>query len=45
MKSKIKKKEFNQREDVKTMGEWPSEDCVKVLDETIVIKLGTEGDE
>lgn len=39
------KKEFTQREDVKTMGEWPSEDCVKVLDETIVIKLGTEGDE
>ena len=38
------KKRICQREDVKAMGKWPSKDCISVIDDTIVIKLGTEGE-
>ena len=38
------KKELAQREDVKSMSKWPASDCVAVIGETIVIKLGTEGE-
>jgi hypothetical protein len=38
------KKKFIEREDVKSMEKWPLADCVKVIDETIIIKLGTEGE-
>ncbi len=38
------KKKITQREDVKSMGKWPSEDCVAIIDDTVVIKLGTEGE-
>lgn len=35
---------FAQREDVMAMGLWPSGDSVAVIDDTIVIKLGAEGE-
>ncbi len=35
------KTKLTQREEVKAMGQWPSKDCVAVIDDTIVIKLGT----
>ena len=38
------KKNFAQRDDVKSMGKWPSKNCVTVIDDTIIIKLGTEGE-
>lgn len=38
------KKSLCQREDVKAMQKWPSENCVAVIDDTVVIKLGTEGE-
>lgn len=38
------KKSIVETEDVKSMGVWPSEDCVAVKDNTIIIKLGTEGE-
>ena len=38
------KKTLLQREDIKAMKNWPHKDCVTVLDDTIVIKLGTEGE-
>ena len=38
------KKQLLQRDEVKSMGEWPAKDCVAVIDNIIVIKLGTEGD-
>ena len=38
------KKEFLQREDVKFMGKWPEKDSVTVIDDTVIIKLGTEGE-
>ncbi len=38
------KKMFMQRDDVKSMPEWPLDGCVRVIDDTIVIKLGTEGE-
>lgn len=34
------KKKLAQRDDVKSMGNWPAKDCVSVIDDTIVIKLG-----
>lgn len=40
-----KKKMFVQRDDVKYMSEWPSKDCIAVIDNTIVIKLGVEGEQ
>lgn len=38
------KKKLLQKAEVKSMKKWPSDDCIRVVDETIVIKLGTEGD-
>lgn len=38
------KKKLSQREDVKSMEKWPSKDCVAVIDNTLIIKLGTEGE-
>ncbi len=38
------KKRIIQREDVKSMGKWPAENCIKVIDDTVIIKLGTEGE-
>ena len=35
---------FMQREDVKSMKKWPQENCVTLIEDTIVIKLGTEGE-
>jgi len=43
VRSKEKKK-LTQREDVKSMNNFPLNDCIKVIDDTIVIKLGTEGE-
>ena len=38
------KKAFIGREEVKSMAIWPSEDCIKVIDDTVVIKLSVEGE-
>jgi len=38
------KRQLAQREEVKAMGKWPSGDCVRVIENTIVIKLGAEGE-
>ena len=38
------KKNLSQREDVKSMEKWPSKTCVAVIDDIVVIKLGTEGE-
>lgn len=38
------KKNLAQKENVKSMGKWPSKDCVAIVDDTIIIKLGTEGE-
>lgn len=35
------KENFIQKENVKSMGKWPSKDCVTIIDNTVVIKLGT----
>lgn len=32
------------REDVQSMDKWPSKDCISVIDDTIIIKLGSEGE-
>lgn len=42
--SRDEKKSFLQREDIKSMEKWPSEDCVAIVDDIVVIKLGTEGE-
>ncbi len=39
------KKKLAQREDVKAMGKWPAKDCVAVIDDTVIIKLGAEGED
>ena len=38
------KKNLAHREDVKSMDIWPSKECVAIVDDTIIIKLGTEGE-
>ena len=38
------KKILAQREDVESMEKWPARNCVAVIDDTIIIKLGTEGE-
>ena len=35
---------ITQREDVKSMKKWPQMDCVTIVDDTVVIKFGTEGE-
>ena len=32
------------REDVQSMDKWPSKDCISVIEDTIIIKLGSEGE-
>ena len=39
------KQKISQREDVKSMGQWPAPDCVTVIKDTVVIKLGLEGEQ
>ena len=38
------KKNLAESEDVKAMGIWPDKDCVLVIDDTLIIKLGNEGE-
>jgi len=38
------KKNLLLREDVKSMEKWPHKNCVAVIDDTVIIKLGTEGE-
>ena len=38
------KKNLAQREEVKSMEQWPSKDCVAIIDDIVIIKLGTEGE-
>jgi hypothetical protein len=38
------KEELVNREEVKAMNSWPMDKCTLVVDDTIVIKLGTEGE-
>ena len=38
------KKILSQREDIKSMEKWPSKTSVAVIDDIVVIKLGTEGE-
>jgi len=42
--SGAEKQQLMQREPVSSMGKWPAKDCVAVVDDTVVIKLGTEGE-
>lgn len=39
------KKALIQKEEVKAMGKWPASDCIAVAEETVIIKLGTEGED
>lgn len=36
------KKKLIKKETVKSMGKWPLKDCVTIIDDTVVIKLGVE---
>lgn len=38
------KKTLSQKEEVKAMGVWPAKDCITVVEDTLIIKLGTEGE-
>ncbi|MBE7044069.1 MAG: hypothetical protein E7397_00940 [Ruminococcaceae bacterium] len=38
------KKAFLQTEEVKAMNTWPQDGCIKTIEDTIIIKLGTEGE-
>ena len=38
------KDEMLKREDIKSMAIWPMKDCVAVIDDIVVVKLGTEGE-
>ena len=38
------KKKFLGREEVKSMSLWPQENSVAVIDDTVVVKLGSEGE-
>ena len=42
--SGTEKKKLLKREDVKSMEKWPEKNCVAVIDDTVIIKLGTEGE-
>ena len=42
--SGVEKKKLVKREDVKSMDKWPAKNCVAVVDDTVIIKLGTEGE-
>ncbi len=38
------KEKFLKREEIKSLNKWPYENCITVVDDTIVIRLGTEGE-
>ena len=38
------KKNLVQRDDVKSIKKWPAKNCVAVVEDTVIIKLGTEGE-
>ena len=38
------KENLIQRENVKSMEKWPSKGCVAIVDDTVIIKLGAEGE-
>lgn len=38
------KQKLIETETVKSMGKWPAKDCVAVIENTVVIKLGSEGE-
>ena len=38
------KETLAQRDEVKSMGKWPSKDCVTIIEDIVIIKLGTEGE-
>lgn len=38
------KKSFMKRDDIKLMEKWPAANCVMVVDNIVVVKLGTEGE-
>ena len=38
------KDEMLKREDIKSMKKWPAKECVLIIDDTIVVKLGAEGE-
>ena len=38
------KKAFAEKDIVKAMDVWPSKDCISVIDNTVVVKLGTGGE-
>ena len=42
--SGAEKKQITQREDVKAMESWPSRNCVRVVDDIVIVKLGAEGE-
>ena len=42
--SGTEKEELMNTEEVQTMKNWPQDNCTRVVDDTIVIKLGTEGE-
>ena len=38
------KQKLLQRDEVKAMKQWPAKECVTVVDKTVVVKIGTEGE-
>jgi len=38
------KNEMLKKEEIKSMEKWPAKNCVTILDDIVVIKLGTEGE-
>lgn len=38
------KQKIAQREDIKALEKWPAKNCVAIVDDTVVIKLGAEGE-
>jgi len=39
------KKRLTQRAEVKSMEKWPAKNCVTVIEDTVIIKLGAEGEQ
>ena len=38
------KTEMLKKEEIKSMEKWPAKNCVTIVDDIVVIKLGTEGE-
>ena len=38
------KHQMMQRKDIQSMEKWPSENCLAIVDDVVVLKLGTEGE-